>query len=105
MVPLLPLVPVQVPVEHFHVLAAADHEGVGAIDVVGAIDMVADSLRRMLAGEEVLATEVSESPVGRQFVDVLLQAFREVFDEPCIVLKDNVRVDAFDQTLFEDQAV
>ena len=41
----------KVPVEHFHVLATADHERMSAIDVVGSVNVVADSLRRMFAGE------------------------------------------------------
>ncbi len=104
-VPLLPIVPVKMSVQGLHVLATADHEGMRAIDVVGSIDVFADSLRRMLAGKQVLPAEVSESPVGRQLLGVLLESLCKVFDEPRVVFKDHVRIDALDQTLLENQTV
>ena len=59
------------PIQRLHVLATADHERVRAIDVVGAIDVFADLLRRMFAGVKMLAAEVGQSPVGRQLIDEL----------------------------------
>ena len=73
----MPIVPMQVPIQRLHVLATADHEGVGAIDVVRTVNAVADSLRRMLAGVEMLATEVGQSPIGRQLCRRKLGQHRE----------------------------
>lgn len=101
----VPIVPMEVTIESFHVLATTDHERVRAIDVVRTIDAVADSLRRMFARVEVLAAEVRQSPIGRQFINVGLDGCGEIVDEAGVVFKDDVAVDTFEQTLFQDQAM
>ena len=70
----VPIVPSQMPIQRLHVVAATDHESVGAIDVVRAVDVLADFLRRVLSGVQVLAAEVGQSPIRRQLVDELDEA-------------------------------
>lgn len=91
------------PVQRLHVVTATDHESVRAIDVVRAVDVLADSVWRMLSGIQMLAAEVGQSPIRRQLVDEFAQLFREVFGESGVIFKHHVRIDVLAQTLFQDQ--
>ena len=76
----VPIVPGQMSVQGFHVVTATDHESVGAIDVVRAVDVLADFVRRMFSRVQVLAAEVGHSPIRRQLVDELIPLAR--FEPP-----------------------
>ena len=52
-----------------------------------------------------LTAEIRHAPVGRQLGDELLQSLAEVVAESGVVFKHNVRVDVFEQALFENQQV
>jgi len=99
----MPIVPSQMTIERLHRITTAHHKRVRAIHVVRSIDMFANLVRRVLAGVEVLAAEIRHSPVGRQFRDELLQPLAKVVPESCVIFKDDIRVDVFEQTLFENQ--
>lgn len=64
-----------------------------AIDVVRAVNVLADFLRRMLSGIKMLAAEVGQSPFRWQLIDELVQLIREVFGEPGVIFKHHVRID------------
>jgi len=101
----VPIVPRQVSIQGFHVVTTPHHERMRAIDVVRSIDVFIHLLRRMLAGVQVLSTEIRQSPVGRQFFNELLHLLGEVFRETGVVLEDDIRIDVFTQALFQNQQV
>lgn len=99
----VPFVPGQMPVQRLHVVSTADHESVRAIDVVRAVNVLADSVWRMFSGVQMLAAKVGQSPIRWQLIDELVQLIREVFCEPGVIFKHHVRIDVLAQTLFQDQ--
>ncbi len=55
----VPLVPVQMTIESFHRQTPSHHECMRSIDIERTINALADFLRRMLAGVEMLSPEIS----------------------------------------------
>ena len=100
---LMPIAPRQMSIQRFHRRAAANHEGVGSIDVVGAINMLTDFRGRMFSGVEMLTTEVRHSPVFRELAGKLVETLNEAIPEARVVFKDNVRVDSLKETLLKNQ--
>lgn len=73
----MPLIPVQMAIEGLHCQPTSYHECMRSIDIERTINALADFLWRMLAGVEMLSAEISQSPIVRQFGNVLLKLLGE----------------------------